>query len=55
MSREGRKLRPYDVDVKGDERFEEAYKLMFDEGYTVSNSITSNRMLQEGLDNPSAL
>ena len=38
VPREGRKLRPYDADGKGDERFEAAYKLMFDEGYTASKA-----------------
>lgn len=38
MPRKGRKLHTYDVDGKGNERFEAAYKLMFAEGYTASKA-----------------
>ena len=34
LPRKGRKLRPCDVDGKGDERFEAACKLMFTDGFT---------------------
>ena len=38
VPRKGRNLRPYDVDGKGDERFEAAYQLMFSKGFTASKA-----------------
>ena len=36
--RQGRKLRQYDVNDRGDELFESAYKLMFEDGYTANSA-----------------